>query len=325
MTQLATVVDTSVSQPLPDRLAFEPPIFGSKPYHQLKINDEINAYCGRTYRRCRVISCQVEGDYIRLTLSLVSRANSKDVTQQRFLAGALAEVYRDRSPQPKTQFDRYSEKVLGAIEPGEIYTTSEISIRLRIMHELCLAKGTVGAICKEFCRRGVLSERRVRSGNILSYRRDLPHSIGLPVVEFAGRGSERLGWVIEWRYFRATNSQQPIVHWLDGSETFSSEERLDPPTAEQRQQIEVAKRQALGLPFDGPVEISEWLLLELRQSWGEQPRQARNDVMVHIAKLLGYLPDAASDFQGVSKSRAWNQTLTYLDRYYPDWQQGRAA
>ncbi len=315
MSQIATVADTSLSQPIPERP--EATIF-AKPYRDVRLGDEINAFCGRTYRRCKVIGREEDGAFVRLTLTLATRASKRDIAVGRFLQRANAEVYLDRTPTQLEALQRHQEWLLAVIQPGRIYTLMQLSEAISDRLGKRAGKYNLSKAGRQLAKRGLLYCRKV--GASAAFRAPLPRVKNLAVVEFAGKPQERLGWIVEWRHFHATHSLQPVVHFLDGHEAFSNEDRLDPATAEQSKRIEVARLRHEGVPIEGLIDLSDLLLFELRESWSD--RQSRNEVMVHIAHLLGFLPADATDFQGMRKAPAWNETLDYLETYYPGWQQG---
>lgn len=321
MLQAATLVDTTVLQINPNRPENLQQQITAKPYSGVRIGDEINAFCGRVYKRCRVTAKVDEGDFVRLTLCPISRSFLRDISQRRFLGTALAEVYLERTPSRKAAFAQYQELILAVVQPGQIYTLRGLGDAIALHTGKKIPKYLLSAPGKQLVRRGELFERRV--GRSLAFRAPLPRDAGYPVVEFAGKDSQQLGWIVNWRWFHSTQCLQPVVRFLDGVERFSSEDRLDPvETPLQKKQIEVARRTHAGEPVEREVEISEWLLSELRQTWGD--RKARTEPMLHLAKLLGYLPESALSFCSHS-GEPWNQTMSYLETYYPGWQQGRAA
>ncbi len=321
MLQLATVVDTTVSQQISDQPKAVEQEFVFKPYSELRVGDEINAYCGKKYQRCKILQRLDDGEFIRFTLSLATRSFSRDIVKTRFLSTATAEVYRERTPTPKQLLELHQEWLLEIIQPGRIYTLLELTDAIAARLGRRTTKYNISKAGKALVKQKRLYQRKV--GTSVGFRAPLPREAGFPVVEFAGKPSEKLGWIAGWRYFHATKSLQPVVHYLDGFEGFSNEERLDPATGGQARRIEVARLRFEGKSVEGVVEISDLLLLELREGWGE--RKTRNEVMAHIARLLGFLKPHDTDFVGIKKAEAWNKTLTYLETYYPDWQQGMSV
>lgn len=318
MLQLATVVstDTTVPQQISDQSPGQE--ITHKPYFEVQVGDEINAFCGRTYRRCRVIKQCVEGNFVSLTLALVTRSFGRDIAHSRFLGSALAEVYTERTPTQQDNQFLYEKWLLEVIQPGRTYTLLQLSDLIRERFNKRVNKQTLSKAGRQLAKQERLYYRK--TGSSVSFRAPLPKTPNLPVVEFAGKASEKLGWITKWQHFHGTNSLQPVVHYLNGHEAFSNEDRLDPANPLQAKQIEVALNRHEGKPIEGLIEISDWTLLELRESWTD--RKARTDVMVHLAKLLGYLPETAMDFANRRYADAWNQTLDYLDIYYPHWHQG---
>lgn len=319
MLQVETLVDTTVSQAIPGRNQSQDSqtVTVAKPYAELRLGDEINAFCGRLFIRCRVIKKLVEGNFVRLTLTRPTRNFAKDHHQQRFVGTALAQVYVERTPTEQEAIAQHQSWLLAVIEPGQVYTLLQLSDAIADRYGKRVGKVALSKAGRQLCRQGRLFAGK-QTGTTLTFRAALPREANYPVVEFAGKESERLGWVVEWRWFHPTQSLQPVVCYLNGFEGFSNEERLTPATAKQQQRIEVARLRAAGQPIEGVVELSEWLLLELRESWSDRP--ARDAVLVRIAQALGLLPLERTDFPKGRKDQIWNQILDYLETYYPGWQ-----
>lgn len=205
----------------------------SKLYRELEIGDEINAFCGGRYKRCRVTGLEDQGDIVRLKLEPITKATKKDPSILTFKASATCEQF-DPDSEPS---ERHSEMVMGAIAPGQLMTPSELS-DLLLSKGLALPTNQITKICKQLVSLNLLKERRIK--NRLHYRRSLPKIEGLAVVELAGTRSERLGWIVEWKIF--CGGLEPLVRWIDGSGTsFSTDHRLDPAKGEQLKQIQKSK------------------------------------------------------------------------------------
>ncbi|MBE9178736.1 hypothetical protein IQ268_09205 [Oculatella sp. LEGE 06141] len=299
-----------------------PDEFCRKPYKNLRLHDEFNSYFDRRYQRCQVAATpKVEGDRVTVLLRPISRKPGKNLVKATFAAEAIAEVYRDRTPPPKEADRRYEEIVLSILQPGMgLRSTRDIQDLARRQHGN-LIKSRLQAVCNTLVRRGVLIKK---NRGCCMYRLPLPQVKGLPVVENQGTRSERLGWVVEFKLVRSIGQTHPVVQWVDGGHSFSSDVLLEP--AEDRaalQRIEAAKRGEQLIPASiahlKPIIIPVDLLQALYQPDSLKSR-VNNQVLLEVAELIG-IPGAV---RGCLTSPERHQVLDYLDFYYPKWRDGVA-
>lgn len=178
-------------------------------------------------------------------------------------------------------------------------------------------KSDVQATCNRLAERGVLVRRGVGVGGLRSYRLPLELKPGLMVIENPNTLSQRCGWIEEMKILRTTGEEKPIVRWLSGLRSFSSDELLEPvEDVTLRERIKVAQAVARGETPEGFVEIPWYVLSDLILPADSRGKSRINtEMLLEVAKLLGLLKPDAVQISGTTHNRC----IDYLDAYYPDW------
>ncbi len=286
-------------------------------YRTLRVGAEFMGFCGRHWQRCRVTKIlEISDEAVRLRIQPASTNRNAEEHIAQFHPDAHVEIL-EATPTRALAIERYSEAILEVFGGDRTLVLSCLDISDRLRESgIDLIRGRVSNICLHLAGEKQLCKR---VGKKLRYRLPLPVGVvNFPVVEFWEKGSQKLGWIVDWRIHRGTNSQQPVVRFTTGEERFSQEMWLDPAQADHLTHIEIAQKRQAGT-LEIPIPIPEWMLLELRQNW--HSTRSRSAAIHALAVHLGYLsPD--SSFAGRGRHQARNQALDYLYRYYPNWNSG---
>ncbi|NJR63645.1 MAG: hypothetical protein HC769_35635 [Cyanobacteria bacterium CRU_2_1] len=153
--------------------------------------------------------------------------------------------------------------------------------------------------------------RRRRLHTVNYYRLPIAFSPGMAVVENRGSLSQRYGWVERLQISRQHNTEFPICRWLDGSQSFSSDDLLDLVSDERMLcRIAQAKEMRLGRQPVGFIEIPYGLLRQFQRKTKDR------DLLLQLAKLLGLIRLDQDELRGMYQTR--KHVLEFLNLYYPE-------
>jgi hypothetical protein len=290
----------------------------TKPITCIEINDELNAFINRKLQRCRVIDKKLEGEIIRLELEPIARWFRRFKGWKRFDSSATVEVYRDRTPKVYSRSQKIQTVLLNHLNPYRMYGRDELQEMVNF-YGVEANKATISQALLILVKAKQLYQFAGTRKNPSKFRLPTPNIEGFPIIEFEGKESRRLGWLVERRLMRSSNIFQPVIHWLDGSESFASEERIEPVTGVERKQVEIAYQRYSEQSEQASRIIPDRLIYDLYKALAENRRGDRAYALLAISQHLGLLPPHLKRMVGEDVG---NKVLTYLDLYYPGWRTG---
>lgn len=287
-----------------------------KPCKELSRNETFEVYShNKRQKLVKLISKKADGDDVILRVHpICNYFNAKLVYSVRMKANSQVEVFGMSVFLP----EQCEKVVLKVLQPGMRSLPVNAIAQLvfdatqdaRISSDKVVAKA-----CKRLSETGALVKKKIVKGRgKLEYRAKLPKTGGTPVVECLG-STMKLGWVSKFIELKATGKYQVVVHWLDGSESFSKEEWLEPVTKEWSahclKQIQSAMRQ----PTKTLNPVPDWLMQQL--STPNRIGVLDSNALTDIAKHIGFVQEYREHI--TSKTR--DRVIAYLDENNPGWRQ----
>jgi len=277
-------------------------------YGELKPYQEFEAFYGNRLSRVRAVSFpEVEGDRVRLLITPCKSRGTPKPISVRFAADAWVEVFNERTLPNGIDVKQLRNLVREVLTPT-LQSKRQIADAVRRKtgqsFSPTLLDTVLGEIPEQFMRR-----RRFRAVNC--YRLPIDFTPGMAVVENMSSPSQRYGWVEKLQFSRQHGTEFPVCRWLDGFQSFSSDDLLELVSDERMlNRIEQAKEIHLGRSPLGFIEIPYGLLRQFQRNTKDR------ELLLHLAKLLGLMRYDQDVLKGVNQTR--KQIFEFLNIYYPE-------
>ncbi|MEO1145137.1 MAG: hypothetical protein AAFY26_06025 [Cyanobacteria bacterium J06638_22] len=251
-----------------------------------------------------------------------TRSVCRIVATRLWQQGGLAKMKDDRFA---LVGEGIAKSVLDVLVAGDAPRTSwEVQCRLRDLEQYFIGTD-VTAVLKQLAASGQILSVKT---NALRYRKHLPKQIGLPVIEHVRTPSERPGYIERWGYNVQRQAEYPIVRFLDGTSSFSTDESLTPlPPDDPRTSPKVLawiEHMKAGDRPTPPIRIPDEIIRGLnhcRTTTFTVPTAA----LARVGHVLGILPEELTILVTSSRRTETKKILDYLDTYYPGWAYGANA
>lgn len=282
------------------------------PISELRLNDEFESFYETKFQRVRVASRpEITGNTARFKITAASRKGEVRSTPVQFLANSEVVVLnrprnRPVETQPSLEILKREELKRVAIEALTQQLQSVRQIGNSIRHQIgAINLARLEPILRDL-EEPVVYKRFV--GKVLHYRRAIEFYPGLAVVENLGFPTQRYGWVEAMQISRQRGTAFPVIRWLDGTRSFSSNDLLEIVTDTKiLNRIEQARTQSFP---EGFIEIPYSLLKEFKRNGRD------GAVLLEIAKRIGVVSGDRQDLKGFWQVRG--KVCEFLDRFYPE-------